>query len=116
MAIDFQITSENNPDIFRDVTFKGSAKTYSFDLSQWAEENNTISTATWTVEAGQASISGETLSSDVATALVTFSQSGGALIKIVFAGASEIYVAWLDVIVKDLKAYQAGNDYCIGRY
>ena len=104
MATEFVITAEDNPEIFRDNAFKSGATTYSFDFSPWAEDNNTVTTATWTLEAGQATISGEALSSNVATALVTFSQSGGALIKLVASSSSEIYVTWLDVLAKDPKA------------
>ena len=52
MSTDFVITSENNPDLFRDTTSKAEAKTYSFDFTPWEEDNSTITSATWTVEAG----------------------------------------------------------------
>lgn len=101
MAKEFVVTSENNPDIFRDLDFKGGAKTYSLDFSQWAQENNTVTSATWTTESGQAAISGQALSNNVATALVTFSESGGSLIKIIADSGTEKFVTFIDVVSKD---------------
>lgn len=114
MSKDYVITANNNQEIFRDKVFKGDARTYQFDLSPWAEANNTITGVTWTVEVGQAAISGETLNSNVASALITFSESGGNLIKAVCATGTETYVIWLDVLAKDLKL--PDDDYGIRDY
>ncbi len=115
MATDFVITSENNPQLFRDVASKGDAITYSFDFSPWAEDNSTITTATWTVEAGQAAITSKTLSSNVITSLITLSESGGSLIKLIADSGTQIKVVWLDILAKDFKVLQAGNDYHLHR-
>ena len=102
MATEFTITAEKNPEILRDVAMKDGKKTYSFDFKPWAEDNHDVTTVTWTVKVGQATISGQALTSNVATALVTFSQAGGNLIQIKAATASnEVYVAYLDVLAKD---------------
>lgn len=97
----FYITTENNNEIFRDVTFKDSALTYTFDFSPWAEENGTITTVTWTVKSGQATVSGTGLTNNVATGVITFSQAGGSLIQIKATNGTETYVAHLDVLAKD---------------
>lgn len=111
MATEFTLTAENNPEIFRDIAMKDGKKTYSFDFKPWAEENHDITTVTWTVKAGQAAVSGQALASNVATALVTFSQEGGNLIQIKGATASnEVYIAYLDVLAKDPQAATV-NDY-----
>lgn len=111
MATEFTITAEKNPEIFRDVAMKDGKKTYSFDFKPWAEENHDVTTVTWTVKAGQVAISGAALTSNVATALATFSEEGGNLIQIKAATASnEVYVAYIDVLAKD-PAVLTNNDY-----
>lgn len=110
MATEFIITAENNPQIFYDIAFKDGVKTYSFDFKPWAEENHDVTTVTWTVKSGQATVSGEALTSNVATALVTFSQAGRSLIQIKAATASnETFIAHLDILAKDPQAIV--NDY-----
>lgn len=105
MATEFTLTAENNPEVFRDIAMKDGKKTYSFDFKPWAEDNHDITTVTWTVKAGQAAVSGQALTSNVASALVTFSQAGGSLIQIKGETASnEVYVAYLDVLAKDPNA------------
>lgn len=101
MGTTFHITSENTPQAFQDVGFKDGATSYSFDLSQWAEDNGTVTTVTWTVKSGSATISGEALASNVATALITFGQSGSNLIQIKASTGSKIYIGYLDVLAKD---------------
>lgn len=104
------ITSEDNPKRYYDRAFVGDARTYSFDFSQWAEENNNVTAVTFEVVAGSAGITGETLASNVATALITTSEITGVLIKITATTGTEIYVAYLDIIVKDPKT-QFNDDY-----
>ncbi len=101
MTTRFTITSENNPQKFFDVSFKDAAITYRLDFNPWAEDNHDVITATWTVKAGSATISGETLVSNVATALITFSDAGRSLIQVKAATSAETYVAYLDVLAKD---------------
>lgn len=103
MAKDFVITAEHNPEVFRTVEMKDGADTYSLDFAPWAEDNNTVTGATWTVEAGQASISGEALASNVASALISFPQEGRSLIKIDAETGTESYVVFIRVMAKDPK-------------
>ena len=114
MAENFTITAENNRKIFRDTAFKGEAKTYSFNLSPWAEENSTVTTATWSIETGNASVSGQALTSNVASALVTFGEEGGNLIKVTADSGTEIYIIYLDVLVKDPKRQTDDYGLCCG--
>lgn len=102
MSTKFVISSENNVQKFHDVTFKGGAVKYSFDFSPWADDNATVTAVTWTVKAGSATISGDALASNVATALVTFGNVGSTLIQVKATTTSNgIYVAYLDVLAKD---------------
>lgn len=101
MSVDFYITARNNPMIFKANAVKGGAIDYTFDFSPWAEEHETVSTVTWTVKNGQAAVSGQTLASNVAQALVTTSEAGGSLIEIKAAGSTETFITHLDILAKD---------------
>lgn len=110
MATDFFISAENNVQKFVDVTFKDAVVKYSFDFSAWADDNATITSVTWTVKSGAAAVSSESLTSNVATALVTFGNQGGNLIQIKAVTASNgTYVAYLDVLSKNPT--MGTNDY-----
>lgn len=100
--MDFTITAQNNIQPFTDIAYKGAAKTYSFDFNPWAEDNHDVTSVTWDVQSGQAAISGQALVANVASALVTFAEEGGNLIKITATTSAEKYVVYLDVPVKDL--------------
>ena len=113
MATKYYVTSENNQNPLKDVSFKGAIKTYSFDFSPWAEDNNTVTSITWTNESGQASISGQALANNVATAQVTFAEDGGNLISVLADTGTEKYKVFLDVLAKDPK--RQANDYGLCR-
>ena len=110
MATEFFITANNNPQIFRDVAFKDAVKTYSFDFSAWAEDNHAVTSVTWTVKAGSATVAGQALASSVATAQVTFGSEGGTLLQIKAVTGTETYVSYLDILAKDPNA-TTDNDY-----
>ncbi len=110
MAQEYTITANNNIQLFRDVSFKSAAKTYQFDFSPWAEANNTVTSVTWETKTGNAGITGQALSSNIATALITFSEPGGNLIKLTADTGTEIYVVYLDVFAKDPEQ-PTTNDY-----
>lgn len=102
MATDFVVTATRNQQIFKDVGFKDGAIKYSFDFGPWADDNGSITSVTWTVKAGSATISGDALAGNVATALVTFGDTGATLIQIKAVTASSgTYIAYLDVLAKD---------------
>lgn len=112
MATDFVVVSENNPQKFRDIAFKDGATQYSFNFAPWQDDNGTITAVTWTVKSGQATVSADTLTSGVATALVTFGQAGSNLIQIkATTAANGIYIAYLDVLAQDPQS--GTNDYGI---
>lgn len=110
MATDFYIVSNNNIQKFQDVAFKGAIKSYSFDFNGWADDNNDVTSVAWEVSSGSATIAGEALASNVASARVTFGQSGGNIIKITATTSAEKYVVFLDVLSKDI-ALPTSDDY-----
>ena len=85
MTTSFTLATKTRLDTFTDTASVGDVVKYSFDCSPWAEDNAAISAATWTVESGQASISGQALVSNVVTANITFSQSSCVLISILIS-------------------------------
>lgn len=101
MSTAFTITAKGRPDIFSDNVSMGDEVTYSIDFTPWQEANHTITSATWTVEAGNAAVSGDALTSSVATAQVTFSDAGRSLISVLAATATEKKKIWLDLRATD---------------
>lgn len=97
--------------VFKDVVNINSAKTYKINFKPWAEENNDVSAVSWTVKAGQSTISNESLSSNVANALITFGNVGLQLIEVKATTASEVFIWYLEVLVKDLSADLYFSDY-----
>jgi hypothetical protein len=95
--------------IRRLLAFKSGSDTVQIDFSPWAEENGAVTAVSWTVESGQAGVSDKTLSSNVAEALITTSEVGGTVIKLVATAGNIEYPLYLDVYTKDPKRYV--NDY-----
>jgi len=98
---DYVITSEDNQQIFSDANNKGAAITYQFDFNPWSEDNNAITSVTWTIKSGQATITNEVLSSNVASSLITLNEIGGALIEVTADTGTQIYVTFLDILARD---------------
>ena len=102
MATNFTLTSKTRVDAFQDEVSIGDATNYQFDCKPWQEDNDTITSVTWNVEHGQASISGQTITSGVLSALVSFPQSGRLLISLLLSTASgQSKKIWLEIYVKD---------------
>jgi hypothetical protein len=104
------IKATNNSERFYDVVSIDDKKTYQIDFSPWAEDNHSVSSINWSVESGEASISGQSLTSNVASALITFASSERNLIKIKATTSSEVYVVWLEIKVKD-PTFDFTDDY-----
>jgi len=98
---DYVITAQNNPQILQNYGFKDGIYTYSLDFSPWAEDNNTVTTVTWTTKSGQAAISGEALAANVASAQVSLPNEGGNLIQVKAETGAETYIVYLDILAKD---------------
>jgi len=90
-------------------TFKDEVTPVSVDFSAWAEDNGAVTTATWAVISGSATVSGTSLALNVATGTVTTASRGSSLIEIKGAGATNTKILKLRVYAKD--PYQATNDY-----
>ena len=83
---------------------EGDAFTYTIDCDpECTRLSNTLSSATWTVEQGDATVSGETSVSDNAvTALITTSDCGYSQIKVALVfDDNQKFIQWINVYAKD---------------
>lgn len=103
MSVRFVLTSKTKVDVFRDTASLNDVIKYEFDLTPWQDDNATVTSVTWTVESGEASIASAALASGVASALVTLNQAGKALISLLINTASVKKKIWLEIGVKDLE-------------
>ena len=110
MSTKFYVTSEDNPDKLFSRVNKNDAVTYSFDFRPWQEDNHTITSVTWTLEAGNASLGTPSTTSGVSTCLVTFSNAGKSLISVKATTSTEVKKVFLAVLAKD-ELLAATDDY-----
>jgi hypothetical protein len=103
MSTSFTLPAKTHFDTFKDNVSIGDIVTYEIDCSPWEDDNSTITSATWTVESGQASISGQSVTDGVVSANVTFSQSGKTLISVLLVTAVQKKKFWIQVLSKDLQ-------------
>ena len=113
MSTDFVVTAKSNPERFQHNVSIDDAVTFSIDFSPWAEDNSEIDSVTWVSETGQIGISNQALNNGIATALLTFSQSGRSMVSVLATTANEKKKVWLDLRAKDLKWHY--DDYGICR-
>lgn len=107
---DITITAFDNNIKFDDRVSKGGARTYKIDFGPWAENNNAVTGVTWEIKSGQATISNETLATNIATALISFSEAGKQLIKVTATTGTQTYIVWIQVKVID-PSFQYLGDY-----
>ena len=103
MSTDFTVTTKTRLDAFKDKVSIGDIATYEFDCTPWQDDNSTITGATWTVESGSASISGQAVSSGIVSAQVSFTQAERVLISILLTTATEKKKLWLEIICRDYQ-------------
>jgi hypothetical protein len=103
MSKKYKIAAKGRKNKFADNLSLNDAESYEFDFSAWQEDNNTITSATWTVESGQVSITNEALASGVASALLTFSEQGKSLVSVLVDTGTEKKQIWLEVYAKNYE-------------
>ena len=109
---DFYLGSKTRQQIRQVLQFKGDAKALSVDCSPWKDDNGTVSTATWSVESGSASISSEALTSNVASCLLTTSSPGTSMIKLVVTDGTHSEAIYIKCKCKDPQtAFDVATDY-----
>lgn len=107
---DFYIMDKTREQVRQLLQFKGDVKTLSIDFSSWADDNAAVTSATWTVERGQASISSETLASNIASCLVTTNTAGKSMIKVLISDGTRSEAVYIKVKCKDPQI-SSFNDY-----
>ena len=101
---DFYIDSANRQQVIRILQFKGEARTHTFDFGAWADDNAAVTTATWTVQSGQGTLSSKTLSSNVASAILTTSEADNGMITLSVTDGTRTKVVYIRYRVKDPQA------------
>jgi hypothetical protein len=110
----YYVTNERNRDYITKEAYKGGAEQIQYDYSSWAEDNGTLTSVTVTVESGDATISSESLASNVKTFLLTTSQIGHSTIKLVATDGTDKDVQYLNIITRDPMNY--AHDYGMCAY
>src|SRR5262249_49172386 len=90
-----------NNGVLEDRVNTGTVIEYQFDFRPWLETGDSVLSVTWTLKAGQASISDQNLEADITSALADFRQKGSVLIKIAAETTRETYVTYLHIKVVD---------------
>lgn len=112
---DFFVTSKQRQEIRQRAQYKGDVKALSVDFSPWAEDNSDVSTVTWSVESGNAAISSETLTSNVASALITTSEAGHSMIKLLATDGTHTEAVYIHIRARDPQAVGTIPDYDLVR-
>ena len=89
----------------------GEAQTVKFDLTPWEEDNGSVSSVTWSTKAGDAAISNESLTSSIASAVITMSSEGASLIKLTATTGTNTHVTYIRVVSKDPETTMTALDY-----
>lgn len=101
MSKKFFITTESRQQVRKLLTMKGDDQAVSFDFSSWSEDNADVTTATWTTESGSASIDGQGLFSNIASARITTAEAGSSQIKLSVTDGTHTKNVYLKVVAKD---------------
>lgn len=93
--------------------YKGEAFNYSVDFNVFTGRFSTsVSSVTWSVDSGSATITGEATASNVSSALIATDNTGCAMIKVVATMANtEIDIHFFKIDVNDPKCSPQTNRY-----
>lgn len=111
MSKTFYVTTKKTPKSFTLTASEGDAQTVRLDFSAWAEDNAALTSVTWSVSSGNASVSGQALASSVASALITTASLGDSTIKVTATDGTRTKVVYLRV---KAEAVEAGRVYDYG--
>ena len=113
---DFYVMDKTRQQVRQWLQFKGDIKSLSVDCNSWADDNGAVTTATWSVEnSGQASISGQTLVDNVASALITTTEAGWSMLKLVVTDGTHTEAIYIKCRAKDPQTYTS-DDYGMYNY
>jgi len=112
---DFYVMDKTRQQVRQLLQFKGDIKALSVDFSSWADDNAAVTSATWSVESGQASIGTEALASNIASCLVTTSESGWSMIKLTVTDGTHTQAIYIKCRAKDPQTVTS-DDYGMVNY
>lgn len=111
----FFVMNETRQQLRRILHFKGDIKTHTVDFSSWSDDNSDVTTVTWTVERGQASITTESLANNVSTIVVSTTESGYSMLKAVATDGTVSEAVYIELRAKDPQTILSIDDYGLVR-
>jgi len=112
MSVNFNLTSKTKVDVFKDNASVQDVTNYQIDCTAWQEDNDTITSAAWSIESGSASIASEAVTAGVVSARITFNQSGKVLLSVLISTATVKKKIWIEILVRDRDCL--ADDYGMG--
>jgi hypothetical protein len=109
---EFVVTTNRNREIDKVLIMDGQTETVKFNIEPWEGDNGTVTSVTWSVVSGNATISNEALASSVASARVSGSSAGKSLVKLTLTTTGNVGIVYLEVYVRDPQVVVGdGMDY-----
>ena len=107
----YTIDSNIRQQMGREVFHKGDIKTLSIDYNPWADDNAAVSGVTWTIESGQATVVSNSLTANVASAVISTAESGNTMLKAVATDGTNSKAFYIRILAKDPTYAYGFNDY-----
>jgi len=102
---DFFVSNEQRIGVREIIHYKGDIKKHSVDFSMWVDDNATVTSVTWTIESGQASITSESLSSNKSTIVVSTTESGFSMLKAVATDGTHGEAVYIELRARDPQTF-----------
>jgi len=102
---DFFVANEQRIQVREILHFADDIKKHSVDFSMWVDDNATVTSVTWTVESGSASISNESLTSNKSTITVTTTESGFSMLKAVATDGTHSEAVYIRLRARDPQEF-----------
>ena len=97
----YYVKSNANQQVRAILSFKGKSQTIQYNFLPWEEDNGSVTSVVWSVKSGDASVSNESLSSSIASAVITTANAGSSLITLTATAGNNVEVLTLRVVAKD---------------
>ena len=111
--IDYTIGHEPRQQTGRELFFKGDVKTLTINYGPWADDNANVTTVTWSVEKGQASIVSNSLTDNEARVTISTHESGNSIIRATATDGTNTNIFFIRIKTKDPSIDLGCSDYCL---
>ena len=98
----------------RMLAFKDGIETVQYDYRPFAEESGDVTAVDWVIKYGNAGISNESLSNNVATATISTPEEGSTLIQLKATTRKNQYITTLELFAKDPENQTLDYGLCHG--